>query len=459
MGEKELPEGWCYAVFKDIATYVIGGDWGKDPESILDEGFQHVLCIRGGEIKNWRKNRGKTASLRAIKLSSLKSRELILWDILLEISGGGPDQPVGRTVLIDETVLDFESNIPKVCTNFLRLIRISKELNRKYINYYLQYFYASGEVIKYQGGSNNLRNLKYKEYETINIPLPPLAEQNRIVEKLDKLFASIEIVKAKLDAIPEVLKNFRQAVLSQAVTGKLTKIKVQHVKLSELLEDVKYGTSKKSEYTINGVPIFRIPNIKNGEIDETDLKFSILEEKEFQQLKLKEGDILIIRSNGSPSLVGQCAIVRINHVNYSYAGYLIRLRVNEKLDSEYLNYVLRSNFLRNQIEEVSRSTNGINNINSDEIKNLIIPLTVIEEQNEIVSKMNILFAKANLIEKQYQVLKTQIDNLPQAILSKAFRGELVAQNPNDEPASDLLERIKETQSLNKKISKLTQVLA
>src|SRR5690606_3227457 len=95
-------------------------------------------------------------------------------------------------------------------------------INSNYFCSYLEYFYHSGEVVKYQGGSNNLRNLKYKEYETIGIPLPPLPEQERIVAKLDKLFAQHEKIKKSLDRIPQLLKTFRQQVLTQAVTGKLT---------------------------------------------------------------------------------------------------------------------------------------------------------------------------------------------------------------------------------------------
>lgn len=176
-----MPKNWVETELNQIISYVIGGDWGKDTD-FPDDDFVEVLCIRGSEIKNWTRDKGCSASLRKTKKSSLVSRKLELGDILLEISGGGPEQPVGRTVIIDNEALSFEPNISKVCTNFLRLVRIEKNINSVYINHYLQFFYNSGEITNYQGGSNNLRNLKFKEYETINIPLPPLAEQNRIVE-------------------------------------------------------------------------------------------------------------------------------------------------------------------------------------------------------------------------------------------------------------------------------------
>lgn len=272
--------------------------------------------------------------------------------------------------------------------------------------------------------------------ETIQIPLPPLAEQERIVAKLDKLFAQHEKIKKALDRIPQLLKTFRQQVLTQAVKSqKGTR------KLKEFLTDIKYGTSKKSEYGINGTPILRIPNIENGRINDKDLKYSLLDEKEYDTLKLRKNDILIIRSNGSVSLVGQSAIITSEHENYSYAGYLIRIRLNTNYEAEYLNYIFKSNFIRSQMIDTSRSTSGVNNINSKEIQELNIPDIEIDEQQNILKRVESLFAKADVIETRYQALKAKIDNLPQAILHKAFRGELVPQLPNDGDAKDLLAAI------------------
>lgn len=287
----------------------------------------------------------------------------------------------------------------------------------------------------------------------LQFPLPPLAEQNRIVTKLDTLFAQFETIKASMANIPLLLKDFRQQVLSQAVTGKLTESKVEEKRLGDLLIDVKYGTSMKSEYDIMGTPIFRIPNIKDGEIDDKDLKFSVLDKKEYEQLQLKKGDVLIIRSNGSVTLVGKSAIIREKHIGFSYAGYLIRLRCGDKLNSEFLNYTLKSNFLRSQIVKSSHSSSGVNNINSQEIKDLTIYWTSTKEQQEIVSRVESLFAKADAIEQQYKSLKEKIDTLPQALLHKAFKGELVKQLDSDGDARDLLKQIQDLKLHMTKVSK------
>ncbi|MFO0467775.1 MAG: hypothetical protein ACK5ZX_00525 [Bacteroidota bacterium] len=119
-----IPHHWQLKKLEDLLTFYIGGDWGKD-EHFIDENFDFAFCIRGSEIKDWNKNKGNTASLRKIKKTNIEKRKLQEGDILVEISGGGPEQPVGRTVLIDKAVLSYKPEIPKICTNFLRLIRPS----------------------------------------------------------------------------------------------------------------------------------------------------------------------------------------------------------------------------------------------------------------------------------------------------------------------------------------------
>lgn len=128
---------------------------------------------------------------------------------------------------------------------------------------------------------------------------------------------------------------------------------------------------------------------------------------------------------------------------FAYAGYLIRLRFNSsKLSVNYINLALGTYSTRTQIELPVRSTSGVNNINSKEVCNLKIPLPPLEEQQEIVRRVESLFKVADQIEERYRKAKVYVDKLTQSILAKAFRGELVPQDPNDEPASKLLERIK-----------------
>jgi hypothetical protein len=106
----ELPQGWTIAKLDDIVSFALGGDWGKDPDELAD-GMTRVRVVRGTEFKTWRKDKGASAAERCIKVSSLEKRRLEKDDLVLEVSGGGPHQPVGRTVLIPALLKRFRQAV------------------------------------------------------------------------------------------------------------------------------------------------------------------------------------------------------------------------------------------------------------------------------------------------------------------------------------------------------------
>jgi len=216
-----IPETWQTTKLTELAIYVLGGDWGKEADFESTD-YSTALCIRGAEFRNWNEDKGSTASPRKIKKSSLANRVLKDGDILVEISGGGPEQPVGRTVLIDKAALSYSPEVPKICTNFVRLLRTADEIDSRFLNAYLTFFYASGEIRDYQAGSNNLRNLKFNDYLGIDIPIPPFNEQHRIVAKIEELFSELDKGIEALKTARAQLKVYRQALLKHAFEGKLT---------------------------------------------------------------------------------------------------------------------------------------------------------------------------------------------------------------------------------------------
>src|SRR5439155_10814629 len=130
------------------------------------------------------------------------------------------------------------------------------------------------------------------------------------------------------------------------------------------------------------------------------------------QLKLNPGDILLIRSNGSVSLVGKSALISEPEKGFAYAGYLIRIRPNKsRVLPEYLNLVLSSHYVRLQIEIPARSTSGVHNINSEEVRKLRISLAPLAEQKEIVHRVNALFGFAAEIEARYRKANAQVSSL------------------------------------------------
>ena len=411
----ELPKGWKLVPLKEITSIIRGVSYPKEEAKLHpEENYVHIL--RGGNIQDG-KIVFETDDNVYVNSSLVGEEQFVLKDDVVIVASTGSKKVIGKAATIEEDsrCISFGA--------FLLLLR-TNVIDKRFHSYFFQTQYYRNTISSLAGGIN-INNIKKEHIENLQIPLPPLTEQKQIAEKLDKLFDQIETIKEASNKIPELLKNFRQQVLTYAVTGKLLESTPEPRMLGEFIDELKYGTSKKADYDIEGFPVLRIPNINNGEIDSSDLKYVPLDDKEYNQLSLQEGDILVIRSNGSLSIVGQCAIVRKECENWVYAGYLIRIRCTHELLPEYLNYIFQSYQVRKQIVEKSHSMSGVNNFSADKIKQLEIAWYPVEVQKQIVEKLNSIFGKLNEIEKQYNTLCKKLDKLPQTLLCKAFKGELV----------------------------------
>ncbi len=425
----EKPNNWKFTPLAEQLQFVTGGDWGKD-ESFIDESYDFAYCIRGSEIKNWDEEKGKTASLRKIKKSSISNRKLEDGDILVEISGGGPEQPVGRTVLVDKSVLSFKPDVPKICTNFLRLIRPVREINSTYLNYFLKLFYYSGEIVKFQAGSNNLRNLKFPDFIKIEVPIPPLPEQQAIVSKIEELLSELENGKQQLLTAQQQLKVYRQSLLKWAFEGKLTNKKVKDGELpkgwkfEELKNvcDIKRGKSKhrpRNEPSLFGG---KYPFIQTGDIREVNggyiKKYSqTYSELGLQQSKLWPKGTLCITIAAN---IGETAILDFDAC---FPDSVVGLLSDEKLLlNKYTNYFFISH--KSKLEKLAPAT-AQKNINVDILEKVKIPLPSLSEQQLIVSELESKLTVCDKIEETISQSLQQAETLRQSILKKAFEGKLL----------------------------------
>ena len=204
-----------------------------------------------------------------------------------------------------------------------------------------------------------------------------------------------------------------------------------------LSEDLPYGTSKKS--TSSGlIAVLRMGNIQSGEIDYTDLVYSS-DTEDIKKYILKKNDLLFNRTN-SADWVGKTAIYRGN-IPAIYAGYLIRVRTF--IDSEYLNVVMNSGYAKEYCNSVK--TDGVNqsNINAQKLGYFLVPIPPIIEQRRISYSIAKFLSTISTIQKEESNIAGLIQKAKSKILDLAIRGKLVPQNPDDEPASVLLERIRE----------------
>ena len=191
----------------------------------------------------------------------------------------------------------------------------------------------------------------------------------------------------------------------------------------------------------SGFPVLRLTAIKNEKLDVSEAKNGNWEREDALPYLVREGDFLLARGNGSKQLVGRgCSVPALEH-DVAYPDTMIRLRVDTSvIDVSFFSYVWNSPLLRRQIEGVARTTAGIYKINQGQILNFIVPLCSLTEQAVVVKRLSAAMSAIDVIEKEINKHLGRADSLRQAILKKAFSGQLVPQDPNDEPASVLLER-------------------
>jgi type I restriction enzyme S subunit len=297
-------------------------------------------------------------------------------------------------------------------------------------------------------------NVNASKLSELPVPLPPLNEQKRIVAKLDAIMPRIEVVKERLEKVPRILKRFRQSVLSAAVTGKLTekwreehpdKIEWDEKLLGEIIiSGPQNGLYKSQDYYGNGVLILRIDNFYNGLINSwNSLKRLELTEKEKEIYELNNDDIVINRVNSLPFL-GKSALVRGLVEKCVFESNMMRIKLDKNMvNPEFLIRYLNCQHGLTELRKNAKHAVNQSSINQQDVKAVNCPIPSLEEQKEIIRQIDNLFVLADKVEGHFKKAKAKVDNLSQSVLAKAFRGELVPQDPNDEPAEKLLERIME----------------
>lgn len=306
----------------------------------------------------------------------------------------------------------------------IKVLKPKEGIYPKYLFYYTQYLTYRIEDKGYA------RHYQYIEKE--DVLLSPLPEQERIVSRIEELFSELDNAVETLNATKSQLRLYKQAVLKDAFDGNLTNSGAPEIKeLASFIEQPRYGTSKKCNYQDDitaYTEVYRIPNIdaSTGTLDKSDLKYAQFDEDEIEKLSLKYGDILIIRSNGSPSIVGTAAMVREQDITGLFAGYLIRIRISdhERLSPKYLLRYLSSYDARRYIENVSKSTSGVNNVNAQEIKKIKVPYFEKEIQDQIMYAIESRLSAYVNIEKTVNQALQQASAMRQSILKQAFEGGL-----------------------------------
>lgn len=266
--------------------------------------------------------------------------------------------------------------------------------------------------------------------KNISVPLPPLAEQGRIVAKIEELFAGIDAGVENLKSVKNQIALYRQSVLKSILSGFATDTLANHVDmcLGKMLD------KEKNKGTL--FPYLRNKNVRWKNFDLDDLLEMRFEESEEERYSIQRGD-LVVCEGGEP---GRCAVWENDNV-IKFQKALHRLRPHDNMNVYFLMYVFMLNI---QAKNWDRFFTGstIKHLTGEALKNLQIPVPTLAEQERIVAEIESRFERADALETAVDRALNDAEKLKQAVLKKAFSGELVPQNPGDEPASVLLARIR-----------------
>lgn len=471
--ENELPKGWVYTKLGVIAEWGSGGTPNRS-ESKYYNGT--IPWIKTGDLND---SIILEASEFITELGLKKSSAKLFpkGSIIVAMYGA----TIGKTAR-----LGIDATTNQACA----VAKASSIVIPEFLHYFLkaekQEFIEKGKG----GAQPNISQTVIKDHP---FPLPPLPEQQRIVAKLDSLFEQLDRMKTSMERIPQLLKDFRQKVLTQAVTGKLTEewregreldsstlisnirgchvlagghkkgnaanpdiekhsnsfdnipeswIKLDLREICHPEKPITYGILMPGEEVENGRPYLKVMSYPNDRIDFDKIRHTSVEiEESYKRARLSEGDIVLsIRGT-----VGRVIIIPPSLDGANITQDSARISLQTGISNSFIAMVLRSQIIQDIMISVTKGV-AVRGINIGDVRFLKIPIPTFEEQQEIVRRVESLFAKADRIEASYQRLKVKLEQLPQALLPKAFRGELVEQLPTDGDARDLLEQIKKAKA-------------
>ncbi|WP_392344720.1 restriction endonuclease subunit S [Pseudoalteromonas prydzensis] len=381
----------------------------------------------------------------------------------------------------------------------------AKPRDNIFSNEYLFYYLKNQNIYRYVESASDRTagqsGVNKRHLEKYPVGVPPLNEQKRIVEKLDSVLAQVDTIQQRLNNLPDIIKRFRQSVLAAAVSGKLTeqwrelsnvKVNIDELKLKivnerkELgfktprnvgnidLESVPFeiptswswemmgnlsvkitdGAHNTPKVFDEGHPYLMAKDLTKGKLDFSENRF--ISEKDHRELYNKcrpeVGDLLIVNIGAG---TGNNVSVNVSF-EFSFKNIAI-IKKSSFIESKYLKWYFDSQKQRIFNEQTRGGAQPF--LSLTVLNNLEFALPPIEEQTEIVRLVEQYFALADTLEKNLANAKQRVDNLTQSILAKAFRGELVPQDPNDEPADKLLARIKAARLEAEKLEKAAKKAA
>lgn len=439
----ELPEGWAQVPPLRVAALLRGVSYEKG-EAKAAPAAGLVALLRANNITDRGLVFDDLQHVPAGRVSD--AQRLQVGDVVIAMSSGSKSV-VGKAAAL---------NAPWSGTfgAFCGALRPNPALDARYFGLFFETKEYRDAISEMSAGTN-INNLKRDYFDQLRLPVAPLAEQRNIVAKVEALLEQVRRATDRLDRVLLLLKRFRLAVLSEACSGDLTKPWRESIpslspwdtaRVGDLCPVVQYGYTASARAGSDGPRFLRITDIQGGCVDWASVPTCDITPTDARKFALHHGDIVFARSGattGKSYLLTDCPPA-------VFASYLIRVRAGERVLPNYLHLCFQTASYWHYIAD-NVAGNAQPNCNATKLADLEVLVPPLEEQAEIVRRVDGLFAIATSIEQRVERAAARARRMPQAILSKAFAGELVpteadlarAEGRDYETAEELLGRVHE----------------
>ncbi|MBY5950026.1 restriction endonuclease subunit S [Algoriphagus marincola] len=408
IGRHSFPDHWDIHPLTDVLFLQEGP--GIRKKEYQDDGYPmiNVRCVQDGYI-DMSKARAANMELATSKWAHFQIDEN---DILFTISG-----TIGRCAIVKKRDLPLLMN-----TSVVRFKPIHPHLTLSFAYQYLRSDFFV-DMLKDMSTGTAIQNVGPSHLKKLFVPIPPLPEQQRIVSILDRAFAAIDKAKANAEQnlfnVNELFENSAQEIFTRKGIDWEEKLLGD---FAEFRNGINYTKGSKGEkIKIVGVKDFQ----DNYWVPENDLVEVSLDGSVNETDLLKEGDILAVRSNGNPQLIGRTLLAGLINEKISHSGFTIRIRLKSKIvNPNYLCHFMKIQETRKTLVESGNGV-GIKSLNQGSLSSLKIPFPKsLKEQEMIIEKVDSLAEQSQRLKEIYQRKINDLKELKKSILQKAFAGEL-----------------------------------
>lgn len=421
---EELPEGWVQVLLGDVCSSA-----GKvDPRQHPDQEFEYIdiggVLPGSGRISETKRVSGADAPSRARQL--VCSGDVVLSTV--------------RTYQRKTAIVPLPLDGAVASTGF-SVLRPHPEVLSEFILYQTLSHEFVTQLNKKQTGTS-YPAVRDRDIRAMSIRLSPRDEQRRIVAAIEEHFSRLDAVDSALE-----LAQLRSAqLLESALYAGICQFPSQEASLASFLTQKLCNGRSVPTANGDGRPVLRLTCLQSGLVDVNETKLGDFSGVDHKKYQIEPDDFLISRGNGSIRLVGVGGLVPANPPPVAFPDTLIRARVDRsRLRPEFLRLIWNSRIVRRQLEGQARTTAGIYKVNQTMIGGVSFPTPSPEDQDRLIQEMGQVREVAAELEAGVSMAQERSKSLRRSILADAFSGRLVSQDPNDEPASALLDRISDFQ--------------